>query len=235
MELLYLVEDLGEKTRQFTLLMQPVKVLLLWMNLHPRHNSLFLAIHPFSSPVVIYFNFIRTQLTTSVDVHIGSSCSWKINFKGSIHLQGSLFVCEEKTKTDCLSHCVTSKCPTTACRPWNEFLSVAAQSGLYAAPTLCLDERCVLMRAVWEFNEARWEWAWSYGRLLMWDVLRGFLFLCFYELDTFYGIQLSPSTGIANGIFHDLFFKELHSGGDVRDPDLNCFIAIIWPKRPGHI
>lgn len=59
------------------------------------------------------------------------------------------------------------------------------QSGLYAAPTLCLDERCVLMRAVWEFNEARWDWAWSYGLLLMWDVLRGFFLLCLYELDTF--------------------------------------------------
>ncbi len=120
-----------------------------------------------------------------MDVHIGTSCSWKINFKKFYTSLRIPFVHEEETKTNCLSHCVTSKHPYTACRPRDEFLSVAVQSGLCAAPTLCLDERCVLMRAIWEFNEARWEWAWSYGCLLMWDVLRGFLLLCLYELDTF--------------------------------------------------
>lgn len=102
-----------------------------------------------------------------------------------------------------------SKCPSTACRPWNEFLVVVVQSGLCAAPMLCLDERCVLMKAVWEFNEARWDWAWSYGNLLMWNVLRGFLLLCLYELDTFYGIlPHGPFTFLTNGITWFVFSKD---------------------------
>lgn len=140
---------------------------------------------------------------------------------------------KKKTQTAYPTVLAASGPPSTACKPWNEFLSVVVQSGLYAAPTLCLDERCVLMRAVREFNEARWEWACSYGRLLMWEVLRGFLLLCLYELDTFYGINAFMSWRP----FMEIYIKEsLHelkmicfpkgTCGAACNPDLNFFRMI---------
>lgn len=35
---------------------------------------------------------------TSVDVHASTSCCWKINFKDSIHLQGSILLVRGKQK-----------------------------------------------------------------------------------------------------------------------------------------
>lgn len=177
---------------------------------------------------VFITSFFYSIIILYSDVHTDTSCCCEINFTGIIHLQGSILLVRRKQKQTAYPTVFAARL-----RPQHadhRILLVVAQFGLYAAPALCLDERCVLMRAVWEFNEARWQWAWSYGRLSMWDALRGFLLLCLYELDTFIGLLYKVC------VLHMIFFssKELHLCGVACDPELNCFKAIIWPKRPRH-
>ena len=92
------VKDLGEKIRQFTLLMQPFQTL---KNVHPHHNSLFwipIFFFFFLSPVVIYFNFIRIELTLQWTSTSAPAVAGRLTSKGSIHLQGSLLFVRRKQK-----------------------------------------------------------------------------------------------------------------------------------------
>lgn len=125
---------------------------LIVVNEFTHTQTLFLYEHP-SVIFLICHTFQLYSLTahTSVDVHIGTSCCWKN--KGSTHLQGSLLFERRKQKQyvypTVLPASVRPKHAhgRNSYRQWCSLVSTQHRH--------CLDERCVLMRALWEFNEAR--------------------------------------------------------------------------------
>lgn len=147
----------------------------------------------------------------------------RITSEGSVHLQRPLLSGEEKNKkAACSSHCVSS-----------ELHNVQTHRRSLDS-TLCLDERWVLMRPVWEFNEARWEPARSDGRLLMWAVLRGFLSFLGVFFNVWDSFE-SPNMYCKQPFYPFMFQKNCTLVEVACDLDLNRPVEIVWPERAPRV
>lgn len=177
---------------------------------HTRKHTnflLFMAIHLLSFSFVIYFNRTLSQLTLQWTFHIGTGCCWKN--KGSMHLKGSLLFARKKQKQTAYPTVLPASVHPkhahgmNSCRQWCSLVSTQCRH--------CRDERCVLMRAVWEFNEARTSEPEAMGAYWCEMFLGDSSFFAFMCWIPFYGFCNRVPAHVLQKVCYDLFAKELHS------------------------
>lgn len=155
---------------------------LFFFSLNEIPRNFLLGEHLPPSSCVVSIDGVGFAADTSVDVRADASCCWKN--KGSSYLSGSL-LCEkkkwkgkkEKKQNKLLCPlCYQRECVQNQEREWNSYRRWC--SLVWTQQTHWRDERCVLMKAAWEFNEASDELAWSEKGIL----IRGVFF--FREIPT---------------------------------------------------